>query len=924
MGAILLAIIVTVLPEGLSLDDTVKLDRDVEFIGLQVPAEGAIGRTAPLDLYYKIDKPLGKDWWIFTHIELQGKDFRRITHDRPPPPATNGIVHHHIDIPIPPDCRAARFEIFTGVWNKTTDERLQVLDPPSMDDRIHAGRISLVHEKTLDDIRTLSRSNMRIQKVRHAVRPWVGWILAVLAACALLVVLIRLRGRYALYLDRMLVLGRGPRFYGPIAALFVPLLLSILAALDFVKDDAYISFRYTHNLVSGQGLVFNPGERLEGYTNLLWSIVMAPFEAAGADLFQVCEILGTALCFALLVFLTLLAADFSGGRKNLSHLWVGVWLAASSSMALWSTSGMEQPLAMFLPVASLLLLWRGQKQEKTGWVLASGILMALACMTRPENHLAAIIVGLTLAGETVLRRPGHGARLLWITAVLGFVIPFHLFRYLYFGSLLPNTYYVKTGASLLLVLKGLDKLRDMFSFNLTGMLLVLSPLAFIDRRRLKEKLVLLAIAVGFMLYIVKVGVDEMRWHRLFLPALPFLALLAALGLTNLCDAAAGMLRSKRMRLLPYAAGWIVVMAAASWNFAFTCGQMGGLNGRGELSGTYHPDIGKFLTRHERPGALVAFQDMGSTPYHAPDINFFDFIGLVEGKVARARHSYGLNAYTATENYRNQDTFDAEMRKYFFERNPEWTILTIYAPGHMMDRVAGLFLSDPGPESMLGLQHNNSYQFQITKDPKFNENYVHVRTWQRSSTYYLALYRRRNLWEQVPGEVVLASIPDGIGGVKVKFERGLEIIGSEMEEEATERHEAFITTWWRVSGPMEPDVLFFLHVGNEEDYQTNLDHPPGDWMFPADRWRPGDIIEDRVLFQLPVSMKPGTYRVYIGVYRRSTGERFAILDGPDDGTGRVPLGTLEVKHMLPFVHHLIPPTDVEDQRKYPDKIIDPGR
>ena len=42
-----------------------------------------------------------------------------------------------------------------------------------------------------------------------------------------------------------------------------------------VVDDALISFRYAVNLVEGRGLVFNPGERVEGYTNFLWTIVLA-------------------------------------------------------------------------------------------------------------------------------------------------------------------------------------------------------------------------------------------------------------------------------------------------------------------------------------------------------------------------------------------------------------------------------------------------------------------------------------------------------------------------------------------------------------------------------------------------------------------------------------------------------------------------
>ena len=43
----------------------------------------------------------------------------------------------------------------------------------------------------------------------------------------------------------------------------------------FTVDDAYISFRYAANLVAGHGLVYNPGEAIEGYTNFLWTLIVA-------------------------------------------------------------------------------------------------------------------------------------------------------------------------------------------------------------------------------------------------------------------------------------------------------------------------------------------------------------------------------------------------------------------------------------------------------------------------------------------------------------------------------------------------------------------------------------------------------------------------------------------------------------------------
>ena len=42
----------------------------------------------------------------------------------------------------------------------------------------------------------------------------------------------------------------------------------------YTVEDAFISYRYVDRLVGGDGLVFNPGERVEGYTNFLWVLVL--------------------------------------------------------------------------------------------------------------------------------------------------------------------------------------------------------------------------------------------------------------------------------------------------------------------------------------------------------------------------------------------------------------------------------------------------------------------------------------------------------------------------------------------------------------------------------------------------------------------------------------------------------------------------
>ena len=79
----------------------------------------------------------------------------------------------------------------------------------------------------------------------------------------------------------------GPMKARPIFSAVLALVVAggILNALSFwplTIDDAYISLRYAHWLLEGEGLVYNPGERVEGFSNPTWVLLMAATLATGA------------------------------------------------------------------------------------------------------------------------------------------------------------------------------------------------------------------------------------------------------------------------------------------------------------------------------------------------------------------------------------------------------------------------------------------------------------------------------------------------------------------------------------------------------------------------------------------------------------------------------------------------------------------
>jgi hypothetical protein len=66
-------------------------------------------------------------------------------------------------------------------------------------------------------------------------------------------------------------------------------------------DDAMISMRYAWNFSHGAGLVWNAGERVQGYTNLLMTLIMSPatlaFDKSGAAL--AIQVLGVGFMLAI-------------------------------------------------------------------------------------------------------------------------------------------------------------------------------------------------------------------------------------------------------------------------------------------------------------------------------------------------------------------------------------------------------------------------------------------------------------------------------------------------------------------------------------------------------------------------------------------------------------------------------------------------
>jgi arabinofuranosyltransferase len=209
-------------------------------------------------------------------------------------------------------------------------------------------------------------------------------------------------------------------------------------------DDAFISFRYADKWLEGAGLVFNRGDRVEGYTNFLWVIELAALKKLfGIELPTGAQLLSFSYTAATIALTAWIA---SSSPQRAHRAWVAVLalvlLLTERGFAVWSSGGLEtRQFTFFVLLGYAALAERGDdRRARVGGSLA----LAAAQLTRPEGlMLAAVGLGAFVLERALTRRLRLRAVLEVVLPVLVITLGHFVWRRLYYGDWLPNTYYAK-------------------------------------------------------------------------------------------------------------------------------------------------------------------------------------------------------------------------------------------------------------------------------------------------------------------------------------------------------------------------------------------------------------------------------------------------------------------------------------------------
>jgi hypothetical protein len=325
----------------------------------------------------------------------------------------------------------------------------------------------------------------------------------------------------------------------------------------YVSDDAFISFRYAQNWANGYGPVYNVDERVEGYTNFLWTAILAGIRLLGGDIVLAAQALGIVLGWAILLLTYLLSRQWHP-PGSFWPLLAPILLALNLSFAIWATGGLETHLFTFLLLLSVFLhLQELKAPSRFPW---SGLVMALCTMTRPE--------GLIMVGLAGLHRLwAHRGRiikqdLLWGLGFAILYVPYYVWRWSYYGYPFPNTFYAKVGGGIEGLRRGIEHVAGFVLEYGGGPLIILVIVLAIFRRERNQfdrDLLFLALVVGsYMAYVIWIGGDALIEYRFLLPVTPLLYLLIQESLCRIEEVIRGW-QSQRANALRFSS-WIVVAA----------------------------------------------------------------------------------------------------------------------------------------------------------------------------------------------------------------------------------------------------------------------------------------------------------------------------------------------------------------------------
>jgi hypothetical protein len=388
--------------------------------------------------------------------------------------------------------------------------------------------------------------------------------------------------------------------------------------------------------MNGNGLVYNKGEYVEGYTNFLWTIITAPFTKIGLiDVSIFSSMFGLIFSISNILMIALISMQFNGDlAKYLKYLIFlpPLFLALDDSIAFWAIGGMEFPLYTLFILGIIYNYFKLNEDSKHIFYLM--IFLMLCTLTRPEGNMifAFTVVHLLLYRKSIKNFKKTVIILLVLYAL--FCAAYYGFKYSFYGQLIPNTFYAKgvTDIKMNLVL-GTKYLALCIGTRLYIFIFIL----FIPfKKAFKEfKMSFLIIfSLIYVIYLIMVGGDWMIANRFFVPILPMLYILSVIGFINVIIKIQGYYKNEN-KVLKFGNVLAVILSVLLFVITLIFLEYNQLiikdnNAKYEMQWSM---FGKWLKNNVSPETVIAVGPAGKIPYYS-ELYTIDMWGLNNSYIAK--------------------------------------------------------------------------------------------------------------------------------------------------------------------------------------------------------------------------------------------------------------------------------------------------
>ncbi len=672
----------------------------------------------------------------------------------------------------------------------------------------------------------------------------------------------------------------------------------------FYIEDAGITFAYARHLAEGHGLVpFVGGERVEGYSNPLWTFLLALFHLLRIHVWTSSKALGALLGAATLPLVFAITRRARGGRDDLLNAAPAFLLAGSTQFVLWNASGLENSLFNFLlAAAALRTLQEGEGGSEAGgrrpgrpW---SALLWFLFSITRPEAPIYAGL-GFGLRCVYALGEP-RGLRnvLRWLAA---FMVPFaayHVWRYQYFAWPWPETYYAKLGEGNRFKpwhweVKGWGYVRNYLRTYWVGWASPLFVLGMLGARRWRGR-VAVALVVAIALLVLWDGrapfldgwdawaVVRRKWTTVRVSGLyAGAALLPLLALRREGWRALWMTWA-----LFTAAVFFTIYSGGDWMDGFRWASLWAVPQAILLGLGLTAILDRFAVLQRRPVRRL------------PRIRTVLAVLLVVALVLP--NAWGTADFVAhpetsvRDVYRRVQYMQMVQKRLHIDRI---TLLDVDMGAHLW--YSGWRIGDVAGLVDVPMGHHQTFPREFVREYVFSElepDFLHAHgNWARRHKI-LNFQEYKDGYFEIPGYPTGGrayhmgnhvarrhfTVPayEGPPGRETRFEGGITLAGWEIPSPEVPRGATFhLRSWWTaVEREAGFRILVFL-VKPDGRLATVREVSPGyDWLLPTE-WTPTEVAITRHDVDLPESLGPGTYRVGLLLLDEASGE--VIASQPPD-------------------------------------------